>query len=130
MPSLSPYIVVADARAALDWYAEVLGARQRGEPYVNPDGTIGHAELELGDGVLMLAEPSPSYPDVPVGPPRPGAFSHTLHLEVADVDATVATALGRAATVEREPADEPYGRAAVVVDPFGHRWILVHPPVD
>lgn len=127
-PALSPYLVVADARSALAWYSEVLGARPRGERHVNADGTIGHAELDFGGAVLMLAEPSPLYPDVPVGPPTPGPFSHTLHLEVADVDATVATARRRGAAVERAPGDEPYGRAAVIVDPFGHRWMLNRPP--
>ena len=43
-PALTPYIVVSDARRAMDWYAEVLGAQRRGEPIVNPDGTIGHAD--------------------------------------------------------------------------------------
>ncbi|HEX2134146.1 MAG TPA: VOC family protein [Actinophytocola sp.] len=128
-PSLSPYIVVSDARAALAWYTEVFGARQRGELYVNADGTVGHAEVGLGDAVLMFAEPSDLWPDVPVrAPSAPSTFSHTLHLSVDDVDATVATARRRAATVEREPVDEPYGRAAVIVDPFGHRWMLNTPP--
>lgn len=128
-PSLTPYIVVSDARAALAWYTEVLGGRVRGEVHENADGTIGHAEIGLGDAVLMLAEPSELWPDVPVRAPQaPSTFSHSLHLQVEDVDATVATARRRAATVEREPVDEPYGRAAVIVDPFGHRWMLLRPP--
>jgi uncharacterized glyoxalase superfamily protein PhnB len=126
-PSLTPYITVADGRAAMAWYAEVFGARRRGEPYVMPDGAIGHAELALGDAVLMLSEGSE---EVPVQPPpaRPSSHSHTLHLQVPDVDATVATARANGASVEREPGDNPYGRVAVVVDPFGHRWMLNTPP--
>ncbi|MBV9795063.1 MAG: VOC family protein [Actinobacteria bacterium] len=130
-PTLTPYIVVSDARRALDWYADVLGAERRGEPIVNADGTIGHAELGLGDGVLMFSEPSDLWPDVPVRAPAaptpeaPATFSSSLHLEVDDVDATTARARGNGATVEREPADQPYGRRAVIVDPFGHRWILL-----
>ncbi|HEY0448829.1 VOC family protein [Actinophytocola sp.] len=128
-PSLAPYIVVSDARRALAWYAEVLGAQQRGEPHVDTDGTIGHAELGLGDAVLMLSEPSDLYADVPVAAPdAPTTFSHTLHLEVADVDATTDRARRRGAAVEREPADEPYGRRSIIVDPFGHRWLLLRPP--
>ena len=128
-PALSPYIVVSDARRAIDWYVEVLGARRRGEPWVNADGTIGHAELGLGDAVLMLSEHSDLWPDVPVrAPGNPATFSHSLHLEVDDVDATTERARRRGAAVERPPADQPYGRGAVIVDPFGHRWMLLRPP--
>lgn len=128
-PSLTPYIVVSDARRALDWYVEVLGAQRRGELHVNADGTIGHAEVGLGDAVLMFAEASGLWPDVPVRAPQdPATFSHTLHLEVSDVDATTERARRSGALVEREPADQPYGRGSVIVDPFGHRWILLRRP--
>lgn len=128
-PALTPYIVVSDARAALDWYTEVFGAQERGEPHVNADGTIGHMEVGLGDAVLMFAESSDLYPEVPVhAPDAPTTFSHSLHLEVPDVDETVVLARTRGATVEREPADQPYGRAATIIDPFGHRWLLLRPP--
>ncbi len=120
--------MVADARRAMDWYIQVLGARRRGEPVVNADGTIGHAELGLGDAVLMLAEPSDLWPDVPVrAPDHPATFSHTLHLEVDNVDAVTERATRNGAAVERPPADEFYGRRAAIVDPFGHRWILLRP---
>ncbi|HEV2087783.1 MAG TPA: VOC family protein [Cryptosporangiaceae bacterium] len=124
-PSLSPYIAVPDARRALDWYAEVFGATRRGEPHVMPDGRIGHAELRLGDAVLMLADGSE---DVPFQPPTSRVFSHTLHLQVDDVDATVRRAEDAGAEIERRPQSEPYGRVAVLVDPFGHRWMLNKPP--
>ena len=128
-PSLTPYIIVSDARRAIDWYGSVLGARRRGEPHVNADGTIGHAELALGDAVLMLSEPSPLWPEVPVSAPDgSGRFSHTLHLDVADVDGMTERARQAGAAVEREPVDQPYGRGAVIVDPFGHRWMLLRPP--
>src|SRR5580693_3625211 len=71
-PALTPYIVVSDARRAMDWYIEVFGAQRRGELYVNADGTIGHAEVGIGDAVLMFAEHSDLWPDVPVrAPDRP-----------------------------------------------------------
>lgn len=128
-PSLTPYIVVSDARAALAWYEEVFGARRRGELYENSDGTIGHAEVDIGDAVLMFSEASDLWPDVPVrAPDAPTTHSHTLHLSVPDVDATIALARRRGATVEREPVDEPYGRVAVIVDPFYHRWLVSKPP--
>jgi predicted enzyme related to lactoylglutathione lyase len=128
-PALTPYIVVSDARRAMDWYVEVFGAQRRGEPHVNADGTIGHAEVGIGDGVLMFSEASGLWPDVPVrAPESPVTFSHSLHLEVDDVDASTERARRGGASVEREPAEAPYGRAAVIVDPFGHRWILLRPP--
>ncbi|HEV2780253.1 MAG TPA: VOC family protein [Actinophytocola sp.] len=129
-PALSPYIVVSDARAAMDWYVEVLGAKRRGEMYINEDGTVGHAEVRIGDAVLMFAEASELWPDVPVAPPpaTPSTHSHTLHLQVSDVDGMTRRAAERGATVEREPTDQPYGRGSVIVDPFGHRWMLLKPP--
>ena len=128
-PALTPYIVVSDARRAMDWYVEVFGAQRRGELYVNADGTIGHAEVGIGDAVLMFSEASDLWPDVPVrAPDSPATFSHTLHLEVDDVDASTERARRSGASVEREPADQPYGRGAVIVDPFGHRWMLLRRP--
>lgn len=129
-PSLSPYLVVADARRALAWYVEVFGAHQRGELHVNEDGTIGHAEIGVGDAVLMFAEQSDLWPDVPIAPPpeRPATHSHTLHLQVSDVDDVTRRAVARGATMERPPTDQPYGRGSVIVDPFGHRWMLLRPP--
>jgi uncharacterized glyoxalase superfamily protein PhnB len=128
-PTLAPYIVVSDARRAMGWYVEVFGAQRRGELHVNADGTIGHAEVGIGDAVLMFAEASDLWPDVPVrAPDSPATFSHSLHLEVNDVDASTDRARLSGASVEREPADQPYGRASVIVDPFGHRWILLRRP--
>jgi uncharacterized glyoxalase superfamily protein PhnB len=128
-PAITPYIVVSDARRAMDWYVEVFGAQRRGELLVNADGTIGHAEAGIGDAVLMFSEASDLWPDVPVrAPDSPATFSHSLHLTVDDVDTTTERARHSGASVEREPADQPYGRAAVIVDPFGHRWILLRRP--
>jgi uncharacterized glyoxalase superfamily protein PhnB len=117
-----PYLIVTDARAALAWYADALEAEVRGEPIVMPDGRIGHAELVVGGGTVFLADESP---DVDVAAPDPGrgaAVSLTAHLE--DVDRTAARATAAGAHLERAPVDNPYGRNAVVRDPFGHRWIL------
>ena len=120
--ALTPYLVVHDARAALAFYAEALGAVPRGEPYVEPDGRIGHAELEVAGALVMLAD---EYPELGLlGPLARGGVSATLHLQVPDVDATVARALAAGAELERPAADAPYGRTAVVRDPAGHRWML------
>jgi uncharacterized glyoxalase superfamily protein PhnB len=124
--TLTPYITVRDARRAVDWYVEVFGATRRGEMYVMPDGSIGHAEVGIGDAVLMLSEGSTQ---VPVQPPSGGGtFSHSIHVQLDDVDGAVRQARRLGAQVEREPVDEPYGRVAVIVDPFGHRWMLNKPP--
>lgn len=118
--SLTPYIGVEDGPRALDWYVEVFDARRRGEPYLMEDGGIGHAELVIGDSVLMLAGGPPGGPE-----PAPIAgMRNNLHLSVPDVDATVARAVERGARLERPVADRPYGRIGVIVDPFGHRWMV------
>jgi uncharacterized glyoxalase superfamily protein PhnB len=120
-PAIQPYLGVRDGRRALDWYVEVFGAQRRGEPYVMPDGSIGHAELRIGDAVLALAEYGPE-------PPRPGQAAtgpaHSLFVSVPDVDETVRVATSRGAAVERPPREESYGRTGVIIDPFGHRWMV------
>jgi len=123
--AITPYLAVADGRRALDWYAEAFGARPRGEPVVMPDGRIGHAEIELGGARMMLSD---AYPEIGVVAPEPGqGASVTLHVEVADVDAVTARAVEAGAVLDRAPADNPYGRSAVLHDPFGHRWMVMTP---
>jgi uncharacterized glyoxalase superfamily protein PhnB len=125
-PAVTPYIAVAGARQAIAWYVDVFGARRRGDVYEGPDGTIGHAELAIGDGVLMLSDP---WVEGGVDAPEPGrTHSHSLHLQVDDVDGTVRRAAEEGAVIERQPEDQPYGRVASLVDPFGHRWLLNQPP--
>ena len=121
-PGVVPYLAVADARRALVWYVEALGARPRTEPIVMPDGRIGHAELELAGTVIMLADP---FPEIGVRAPLPGrGTAVSLRMEVSDVDALTHRAVIAGARLDRPPADYPYGRNAVVIDPFGHRWML------
>ena len=78
-----PYLAVADARAALAWYADALGAVVVGEPIVMDDGRIGHAELNLGGGVLYLAD---EYPELGLKAPLPEAVSVSLMLHPAAVE--------------------------------------------
>lgn len=120
--TLVPYIGVEDASRALDWYCDALGARRRGDPVTMPDGRIGHAELALGDSVLMLSEHNVG--GGLVSPSQQAGHSHSLMLHVPDVDETVREAVRLGAEVTRPPADYPYGRNAVIVDPFGHRWMI------
>ena len=119
---ITPYLAVADARGALDWYAEAFGARVRGEPIVMANGTIGHAELDLGGATLMLSE---EHPEIGVAAPVRGeGVPVTIHLEVTDVDAVIVSAVGAGARLERPAADYDYGRNGVIRDPFGHRWLI------
>lgn len=122
--TLTPYIAVSDARRALQFYVDAFGARPRGEPYVMDDGRIGHAELALGNSVLMLAD---EFPDIGHTAPAPGQGGFTLHVEVPDVDATLRRALDLGATLDRPAADHEYGRNAALIDPFGHRWMVASP---
>jgi uncharacterized glyoxalase superfamily protein PhnB len=123
--SLTPYIVVDDARGALDWYVRALGARRRGEPIVMDDDRVGHAELAFGDSVLMLAD---EFPEIRMrGPKARGGVSQSLRLEVTDVDGTVERAVAQGAELDRPVADHPYGRNGVIIDPFGHRWMVASP---
>jgi uncharacterized glyoxalase superfamily protein PhnB len=117
--SLTPYLAVSDARAALDFYVEVFGAVRRGEPILMDDGRIGHAELAIGDAVLMLAE---EYPEIGHVAPREGGAS--VRVEVLDVDGSVARALELGATLIRAVSDSPYGRGGSFRDPYGQRWLV------
>jgi uncharacterized glyoxalase superfamily protein PhnB len=117
--TLVPYLAVHDARAALDWYVDALGAEVVGEPIVMPDGRIGHAELRVSGATVYLAD---EHPEIDfVGPVGRGGTTVTLHLTVPSADATVDAAVGHGARLEQAPADEPYGRTGIVRDPFGHR---------
>jgi uncharacterized glyoxalase superfamily protein PhnB len=124
MAQLTPYLTVRDARAATAWYADALGAHAVGEPHVMDDDRIGHAELDVGGATLYLAD---EYPELGLTAPEPGRVGVTLRLAVPDADAAADRAAGAGATVERPPSDGPDGRTGVVVDPFGHRWMLQTP---
>jgi uncharacterized glyoxalase superfamily protein PhnB len=120
---LIPYLVVRDARAALGWYGDAFGARPVGEPYQDGD-RLGHAELEVAGATVYLAD---EYPELGLTGPQDGRVAVSLHLTVPDVDAAVVRAQSVGATVERPAYDAPYGRIAVIIDPYGHRWMLQTP---
>lgn len=118
--TLTPYLIVDGAARALTWYAQAFDARERMRLSA-PGGTVGHAEIEIGDSRIMLADEQPA-----IGAKAPGAFGGSpvsLHLYVPDVDATVAKAIAAGATVKSEPEDKFYGdRLGSLIDPFGHIW--------
>lgn len=127
MSELTPYLSVADARAAIDWYGDVLGAEVLFAPIVMPDGRVGHVELGVDGARWMMAD---AHPELQSPAPTIGAGSPvTLHLTVTDVDRLVEAAVAGGALLDRGPEDNlPVGRVAVFRDPFGHRWFLNQPP--
>ncbi|GAA2417759.1 VOC family protein [Actinomadura vinacea] len=124
--SLTPYLCVDDGPRALEWYARVFDARPRREPVMMEDGRVGHAELAIGDSVLMLAD---EWPELELlGPKTRGGPSQSIYLTVPDVDTVVGRAVAEGAELTRPVADQPYGRNGVIIDPFGHRWMINSPP--
>lgn len=119
-PRVTPYLCVDGAAAAIDFYVLVLGATERMRMPA-PGGKIGHAELQLGNSVVMLAD---EYPDMGFRSPKTvGGTPVTLHVYVEDVDAVFASALANGSTELRAVKNEFYGdRTGQFEDPFGHRW--------
>jgi PhnB protein len=121
-PRVIPYLTVEGAGAAIEFYTKVFGATERVR-MPGPEGRIGHAELEIGDSVLMLAD---SFPEM--GNPSPKALGGTpvtVMVYVEDVDATFVRALAAGATEERKVENQFYGdRAGQFADPFGHKWFV------
>ena len=119
-PQVAPYLCIAGASDAIDFYTNVLGAKERVR-MPSPDGKIGHAELQLGDSVIMLADEFPG-----MGGPSPrslGGTPVTLMVYVEDVDAVFEKALAEGAKAVNPVADQFYGdRSGQFEDPFGHRW--------
>jgi PhnB protein len=121
-PRIVPYLAVAGASEAIDFYVEVLGAKERMR-MPGPDGKLGHAELEIGDGVIMLAD---EFPDMgALGPKSIGGTPVNLMVYLEDVDAAFARAM-KAGAKELDPVqDKFYGdRSGTFEDPFGHRWTV------
>ena len=119
---LTPYIIVKGADAAIAFYTKVFGAKEEYR-LADDEGHVGHAELTVGDGRLMLADESPSFGAL--SPPTIGGTAVKLHVYVADADATVKRAEAAGATVLRPVQDQFYGdRSGMIVDPFGHQWFV------
>jgi len=121
-PTVTPYLIVRGAAAAIDFYRTAFGAAERMRMDA-PGGAVGHAELLIGGSLVMLADEMPE-----MGWSSPAAIGGTpvsLHLYVDDVDAVVERALAAGAALSRPIADQFYGdRLGMVVDPFGHVWSI------
>ena len=119
-PRVTPYLIVDGAAAAIDFYMSVLGAAERMR-MAGPEGKVGHAELELGNSVIMLAD---EHPELGArGPRSVGGTPVTLHVYVEDVDRVFERAIEAGAKALRPVEDQFYGdRRGGFEDPFGHQW--------
>jgi PhnB protein len=118
----TPYLIVADGAKAIDFYKEAMGATELIR-LADPDGRIAHAEVKIGDSVIMLSGEAPEY-----GRRSPQSFGGTpvkIHLFIPDVDELATRAIAAGATVVRPVQDQFYGdRSGQLQDPFGHVWFV------
>jgi PhnB protein len=118
--SVQPYMMFAGCVKAMEFYAKVFGAREV-MCMKGPDGLVGHAEMQIGDSRIMMADENPQMDAY--GAKHYGGSPISLMLYTEDCDAMYAQALAAGAESLREPADQPYGiRMGGIQDPFGHKW--------
>ena len=120
--TVTPYLVVRNAAAAIDFYKQVFGATERMR-MADPSGKVGHAEIEIGDSVVMLAD---EFPEMGFrGPQSLGGTTGSILLYVEDVDTRFQRAIAAGAKELRPVVDQFYGdRSGMLEDPFGHQWSL------
>jgi PhnB protein len=118
--SVTPYLYMKGAARAIEFYKKAFRATERMR-ITQPDGRVGHAELQIGDSVIMMAD---EFPEMGVRSPESlGGSPVSIHLYVEDADATFQQAVAAGATVRRPIADQFYGdRLGGLTDPFGHTW--------
>jgi PhnB protein len=120
--SLTPFLVIPDARAAIDFYGKIFGART--VDVTELGGAVAHAVLDFGNGLLQLGEPSPDYGLV--APPAGDQDCYSIGLYCQDVDALVARAEAAGAVIREAPSTFVSGdRYASIRDPFGVRWSVL-----
>jgi PhnB protein len=120
--TVTPYLIVREAAAALAFYGKAFGAKELFRLPM-PNGRIGHAELQIGDSRVMLADEFPEH-EVK-GPEALGGTPVGLALYVEDCDAMFHQAVSAGARVERPLTNQFYGdRSGTVIDPFGHKWTI------
>jgi len=118
--SVTPYLIIKGAARAIEFYKQAFGATERTR-MAQPDGRIGHAEIQIGDSCVMLAD---EFPEMNiVGPESLGGTPAMIHLYVEDVDAVAKKAVAAGAKEVRPVKDQFYGdRSGMFTDPFGHKW--------
>ena len=119
--SVQPYLIIRNAASAIDFYKKAFGAKERFR--MAKDGRVQHAEIEIGDSCVMLADENPEMGAR--SPEHYGGSPVSLMVYVTDCDSVYKQALNAGAKSEREPTDQFYGdRMAGVIDPFGYKWYL------
>ena len=120
--SVTPYLIVNGAAKALDFYAQALGAEERMR-MPGPGGKVMHAEIQIGDSVVMLAD---EFPEMGARSPQSiGGTPVGICLYVEDVDAVFKRAIAAGAKEERPLVNQFYGdRSGTIIDPFGHKWTI------
>jgi PhnB protein len=121
---ITPALIVNGGNEALEFYRDVFGATERMR-YPGPNGTVAHAEIEIGDSVVIVEEASP-YMGTQAPPVEGLAGGPTfLYIYVDDVDVTIARAVQLGATLKRPAQNQFYGeRDGYIIDPFGHGWTV------
>ena len=120
--TVSAYFTVKDAPAALDFYARAFGAEELYR-LTDPTGRIGHAEIRIGQSVMMLADEHPDFGAL--SPPTIGGSPVSFHIVVDDADGAVDRAVEAGAALLRPLQNEFYGmRSGMVADPFGYKWFI------
>ncbi len=120
--TLTPSITVRDAASAIEFYKKAFGAVEKGV-MKGPDGKVMHAELRIGDSLIMLADEFPQFGSL--SPQSIGGSGSGLHIYVEDVDSAFDRAIGAGGAVEMPVADMFWGdRFGKLVDPFGHKWSI------
>jgi PhnB protein len=119
-PQVSPYLCIDDANAAIQFYSKVFDATERMR-MSTPDGKVAHAELQIGDSVIMLSD---EFPEMDIrGPQALGGTPVTINVYVEDVDTVFNRAVDAGARALHPVEDQFYGdRSGQFEDPFGHRW--------
>jgi PhnB protein len=121
---VTPCLIVQGGAKALEFYAEVFGATERMR-FPGPGGTIAHAEIQIGDSVVIVEDEAPERGTQAPPPGGVAGSPSSLFIYVEDVDAAVARAVELGATLVRPPQDQFYGdRDGHIVDPFGHGWTI------
>jgi len=124
-PAFSPYLSVRDAAQAIAFYKAAFGATERFRLTDKKTGKVGHAELTIEGGLLMLAEENPQWGNK--APPTLGGTPITFCIIVKNADAALERAVAAGATVLMPASDQFYGfRSASLADPFGHQWMVQH----
>jgi PhnB protein len=125
MQSVSPYLLYSNVDAMLEWLTRAFGLTERMR-MTGPDGKTVHAEMEFGDGLVLMGCPGPEYRN----PKTLGAATVLLFVNVDDVEAHYPRAKAAGAEIVSELEDKPYGRTYAAKDPEGHQWHFAKPPAE